>query len=241
MTGLPYETIRHKGALWTKKPAIRWENWTVGYDPGQSVDAPALCVLRYTRVPLTGEDSWIVRKDINVMTQRVNQRYDILDIKRLPQGMLYQDQVVYIQQALARMRHSCDLAIDDTGHRGGVADLCQELGLRPVRIAFTGGAEVTRGNKPRSYNVPKGTLIGNIDTALNAGELHIAGDLAEGEALTDELANIERYTTGANRFGYEARAGKHDDLVAALAVAMFWSIEARILKKPIMGITTGLY
>ena len=150
MTGLPYETIRHNGALWTKKPATRWENWTTGYDPGQAVDAAALCVLRHTRIPLTGEDSWIVRKDINVMTQKVTQRYDILDIKRLPQGMLYQDQVAYIQQALARMRHPCDLAIDDTGHRGGVADLCQDLGLRPVRISFSGGAEVNSRQKASS-------------------------------------------------------------------------------------------
>ena len=89
--------------------------------------------------------------------------------------------------------------------------------------------------------MPKGTLIGNIDTALNAHELHFAKDLTEGEALTDELANIQRYITGVNRFGYEARAGKHDDLVSALAVAMFWSIEARIVKKPIMGITVGPY
>jgi hypothetical protein len=153
--------------------------------------------------------------------------------------MLYPDQVDYIQQALARLRHPCDVVLDNTGNFA-VGDECAKRGLRPVRISFTSGAEVTRIGY-RKYGVPKALLVGNVDARLNSDELHFAKDLTEGEALKDELANIQRHVSAVGRNIYEARSGRHDDIVMSIACALWWALESRVLKKLVMGVTVGPY
>jgi len=234
--GLPHETFMHRGKEWHRIPHYPYEAWTMGYDPGQVIDFAATCVLHHRRIPL---DDWEVRADICRAEQKVEERFDIVDLKRLPQNTLYPDQVTYLQQALARLGHKCDLVLDHTGNRA-VGDECKKRGMKPVLLSITGGAEVTQLGY-REYGVPKSVLVGAVDGRLHFGELHFAKDLREGEAFRDELQNFQRTVTASGRsMTYEARTG-HDDIVMAVSYAVWWSIYSRVLKKPIMGATIGPY
>jgi hypothetical protein len=74
----------------------------------------------------------------------------------------------------------------------------------------------------RRWHVPKGILISTLDARLHLGELRIAAALTEAGPLADELKDFQRKVSAAGRSTWEARVGKHDDLVLAVAIAL-WS------------------
>ncbi len=59
-------------------------------------------------------------------------------------------------------------------------------------------------------------------TALEDGRLKIASGLRYAAALVGELQAFQRQVTGAGRDAYGAKARAHDDLVVAVALAMWW-------------------
>jgi hypothetical protein len=74
--------------------------------------------------------------------------------------------------------------------------------------------------------VAKILLISRLQAALPEGNLKVARDLPETRALVEELRDFQASfsQTGYARFG--ARQGKHDDLVLACAIALWWSKES---------------
>ena len=70
-------------------------------------------------------------------------------------------------------------------------------------------------------------LISGLDARLLSGELRFAAALGEAHALAEELKDFRRHLTSAGRASYQARVGKHDDLVLAVAIALWWAIERR--------------
>ena len=235
---LSYEAIQHKGQRWERFPAARYESWTLAADIGQSQDYTALSVLQHTRTPI--EDDWEVNEIARRITQKVIERFDVRGLKRLPLGMEYPLQADRVQQLLATLPGRCDLVLDQTGVGAPVADIFAQRGLKPVRITITAGAEPTQLGY-RRYGVPKSRLISNIDARLHTGELRFADDLGEGDALRDEMQNFQRHTSAAGRAIFEARSGKHDDIVLSIACALWWALESRTLRKPVMGVTVGPY
>jgi hypothetical protein len=100
-------------------------------------------------------------------------------------------------------------------------------GLRAVRVSITAGTEVTKQDQ-RRWSVAKSILIsGGVDARLHSGELRFAAELGEAHALAEELKDFRRHLTAAGRATYQARTGKHDDLVLAVAIALWWAVERR--------------
>jgi hypothetical protein len=62
---------------------------------------------------------------------------------------------------------------------------------------------------------------------VQTGEVRFAAELTEAHALAEELKDFRRYLTAAGRATYQARVGKHDDLVLAVAIALWWTLERR--------------
>jgi hypothetical protein len=96
-------------------------------------------------------------------------------------------------------------------------------GLRSQKILITAGNEVTHHNGD-TWHVPKQTLISALQARLHSGELRIAAALADASALKDELKDFARSVSAAGRVTFNARSGAHDDLVLAVAVALFASL-----------------
>jgi hypothetical protein len=69
-------------------------------------------------------------------------------------------------------------------------------------------------------------LISTLDARLHTGELKFAAELGEAGAMQDELKDLRRKVSVAGRYSYEARVGKHDDLVLAVAIGL-WSLVRR--------------
>ena len=88
-------------------------------------------------------------------------------------------------------------------------------------IIITGGAQVTFDPMTASYNVPKRDLVAVTQLTLQRGRLLIAQALPLAGLLRSELEGFRAKPTAAGHETYEAREGEHDDIVLALAQAVW--------------------
>ena len=138
-------------------------------------------------------------------------------------GRPYPEYVQTIGELLTRppLDHAA-LVIDETGVGHAVGDMFEAAGLSPNRVTITAGLEATQ-HGGRSWHVPKALLISTLDARLHNGELQIANALAEAVALQEELKDFQRKVSDAGRATYNARSGAHDDLVLAVAIAVWFA------------------
>jgi len=69
--------------------------------------------------------------------------------------------------------------------------------------------------------VPKLTLVSRLQALLHQGRLKIQRELAEADTLVRELQDFRVEYTATGHLTFNARSGKHDDLVLALAIAVW--------------------
>ena len=202
------------------EPCWRSEDrYIVGVDLGQASDPTAVCVLH----------CYSERED---PAEPAKFYYDVRHLQRMPLGMSYPAIVHDVAITLDRppLRGIAELVIDETGDGRAVGDIFVQSGLKPVRVTITAGLEEGQSGS-RRYTVPKSLLISTLDAKLHTGELRFAKDLREASAMESELKDFRRHVSEAGRYSFEARSGKHDDLVLATAIAL-WRAEK---KKPMFG------
>ena len=234
-----FETFEYRGQPWTRFPAPPAdEAFIVGVDLGQSQDPTAVIVLRHHRTPL---ETWTVDQKKRTTRQDIEERFDVVHAERLPLGTPYPDVVAHVRDVLNRppLRDRCHLVIDESGVGRAVGDMFAAAGLRAVRVAITAGVDAVKQDVLR-WSVAKSLLISGVDARLHSGELRFAAELGEAHALAEELKDFRRHVGAAGRATYQARVGRHDDLVLAVAIALWWATERR-KHRVIVGPVLGLY
>ena len=116
-----------------------------------------------------------------------------------------------------------DLVVDATGVGVPVVDQLRQAGLSPIPVTITSGRRVkcVAGN----WRVPKRALVGALIAALESGRLKVARGLPCGDALMCELRDF-RVRITSHRHAAFGGAAEHDDLVLAVALAVWRAIEA---------------
>jgi hypothetical protein len=147
--------------------------------------------------------------------------YQVGYLMRLPLGTIYPGVVAHVGRLLAQLP-GAELAIDLTGVGRPVFDMFHYSGISPTGVNITAGtAETREGNV---CSVPKLTLVSRLQALLHQGRLKILRQLPEAETLIRELNDFRVQYTAAGNLGFNARSGRHDDLVLALAIAV-WRAE----------------
>jgi len=113
-----------------------------------------------------------------------------------------------------------ELILDLTGVGRPVADLFNAEGLRPVKVSITAGDSETL-NDHGVWHVAKLLLVSTVQALLHDGRLQIQKDLPEAPVLKVELEDFRASVTDSGRWTFGARSGAHDDLVLALALALW--------------------
>jgi len=204
------------------------QQYIVGVDLGQSADPTALAVLHHHREVL---DSWTTIKSPGgggTIRQDAPDHFDVRYLQRLPLGLSYPAQVEHVAGVVSRrpLLNNCELVIDESGVGRAVGDIFERAGLRPLRVTIVSGFEPQKINET-CWHVPKQTLISTLDARLHTGELRFAAELTAAGAMADELKDFQRKIGLAGRYSYEARVGKHDDLVLAVAIALWAAVRPR--------------
>ncbi len=171
--------------------------FTVGADIGQAHDPTALAVVE------TAGDEGRVRH-----------------LERLPLGTPYPQVVARIVELVQALPDAA-LVVDATGVGRPVVDQLRAAGLDPVAVTITAGKAATFDSG--MWHVPKRELVLALVVAFEGDRLKVAAGLRHAKALTGELQAFQRKVTGAGRAAYGATAGAHDDLVIAVALAVWWA------------------
>ena len=198
--------------------------YTVGVDLGQAHDPTAIAVVETEVLTRCFYDG--LNPEPRQVPEGVEHR--VRHLERLPLGMAYPLQVAHVRglmMAPELRTGDAELVVDETGVGKPVCDLFEAEGLKPVRVMITGGMEETRAGA-RSHRVPKITLVSRLQAALHAKELKLSPELRELQALQQELSEFRMRHTAAGSAVFGAREGRHDDLVLALAIAV-WRAQAR--------------
>jgi hypothetical protein len=188
-----------------------------GLDLGSVSDYSALCVIEATRtISEGGKDEitqlacvslkrWQLRTPYQQIVQEVVKKINNLDPFTTPKQKT--------------------LAVDGTGVGVAVVDLfrAEKINSEFCAISITGGSTV--GKTGDVFFVPKMDLVGCVQLALQNRILKTSPALVEAATLMSELQNFKA-TISANghaSFGAGAdwRVGNNDDLVLALAMAVW--------------------
>lgn len=194
-----------------------------GLDCGQMSDPSALAVLERQMVLTAGA---------------LEPRFDARHLERLPLQTPYPAMVKGVRERLERIGERCALIIDATGVGRGVVDMFREgwtdydpltlerrtLPGKPTIIAVT----LTNAEQPRSerwdeWLVPKRDVVMAFMVALQQRRFRAAKGLPEAETLFREGQNFQWRVSKAGNDLYGAwREGQHDDLLLAVAIAVWW-------------------
>jgi hypothetical protein len=200
---------------------LRKEKYVLAVDLGQSNDPTAIAVLHH-------QEHEQFNTDLTLLDERGGREtvetFDVRHLTRLPLGLSYVDQVSEVRRLLNRppLYRNCELVIDETGVGRPVGDLFDDAGMEPTRVTITAGENQSRITD-RRWHVAKSLLISHLDARLHVKELRIAKELTEAGALAEELKDFRRKVSAAGRSTFEARAGKHDDLVLSVAIGL-WAL-----------------
>jgi hypothetical protein len=140
-------------------------------------------------------------------------------LERVPLGTPYPGIVAHVGRLLTKLPGHPELVIDFTGVGRPIFDMFVYSGIYPIGVIITGGTAETRDG--RTCAVPKLTLVSRLQALLHQGRLKILRELDEAETLVRELQDFRVDYTAAGHLTFNARAGKHDDLVLALAIAVW--------------------
>lgn len=211
-------------------------------DLGQSIDPTAIAVLEViSRRDMAKLDPKIVTMhDMDMAAAKypggldATGRIDVRHLERLPLRLPYPAQVEIIAGMMRRapLNGRAELVVDMTGVGRPVVDMFRRAGLHPKGVTITAGD--TESHSGDDYRVSKLLLVSRLQAMLHAGELRIASKMTEAKTLANELQDFRATyseSTGYARFG--AREGKHDDLVLAVAIGIWWASRRQPTVRPI--------
>jgi len=145
--------------------------------------------------------------------------FQVGHLERLPLGTPYPAIVAHVGRLLTKLPGHHELVIDFTGVGRPIFDMFVSSGISPTGVLITGGTAETRDGP--TCSVPKLTLVSRLQALLHEGRLKIQRELDEAETLVRELQDFRIDFTAAGHLTFNARSGKHDDLVLALAIAVW--------------------
>jgi hypothetical protein len=188
----------------------------IGLDLGQAKDFTALGIIECVRTITNGGDKNEITQLNCIHLQRWQLRTSypaiVADVVKMINGL----------DPLLSPNGKPTLAIDATGVGAPVVDLFKRerinANLKPIQIV--GGSNVSE--EFGMTRVPKRDLVSVVQVALQNRTLKIASELAEAETLARELQNFTvKITDSANDVYGAWREGTHDDLVLAVALALW--------------------
>ena len=196
-------------------------SFIVGLDLGQAQDYTAIAIVERVVPPLPTPKLPYQGNGILIPSRAAS--YHVRHLERPTRGTKYPTIVARVQTLLATppLTLHTPLVIDRTGVGRPVTDLFEGQGVKPYAITITGGDEVVR--EGRHTKVPKRELVSTLVAVFQTGRLRMAANLAEGEALVNELTNFKvKVNLATGHDSYEAwRESGHDDLVLAVAMAVW--------------------
>lgn len=143
--------------------------------------------------------------------------------ERLPLNMSYPDMVARVLRMMETPAlRDCRLVVDATGVGRPVVDMFRASRVVLFPVIITSGSEDSYHDDTGMWHIPKRELVSNVQIVLGHGRLRFA-KLPESDVIRREFQNFKLKITASRNATYEAwRTGDHDDLVLAVALAVYF-------------------
>jgi hypothetical protein len=210
----------------------------VGVDLGQAQDPTAIVAIE-TEVKTDWHKEVVGGRWGEPIGVEREPLHRVIHLERLPLQLPYPGQAARVATVMGHARlEKAALLVDQTGVGAAVVEIFRQLGLRPIGVVITGGtvADAVRSGVDR-WNVPKLALISAMQAKLHGGRLKFPSALPEARVLATELSEFRMRFSEAGNLNFGARSGRHDDLVLALGLALWWASQRskRMQRVPVIG------
>lgn len=196
----------------------------VGVDLGQSKDPTSIAVVeKVTAVPGSHTKPWDL-DSMHAQARLVRPHYNLRLLEQPPLGTPYPAQAHMLKSILARQliaEHDPNVWIDYTGVGRAVYDIFKQERvprIKPVTITFSGHAGP---NGQGGDSVPKIELVSRLQALMHTNKLHMPDSLPLAKTFRRELLDFRVSYTAIGNATFGAREGAHDDLILAVALAVY--------------------
>jgi hypothetical protein len=209
----------------------------VGVDLGQSKDPTSIAVIEQIKAVIPNNAAYNDSPDQMAEMRRLLPKpdYKLRLLEQAPLGEPYPAQAQRLKRILARQQiaeHEPAVWMDYTGVGRAVFDIFRDQRvprLKPVTITFNGQAG-PNGNG--GHSVPKLDLVSRLQALMHTGKLTMPETLPLAKTFRSELLNFRVSYSAVGNATFGARTGAHDDLILAVALAVYgldsgreWSAE----------------
>lgn len=213
----------------------------VGVDLGQSQDPTSIAVVERIRpeVPPHVREHW--RRDPKRMAamdadlRKLHPRFNLRLLEQAPLGEPYPAQAARIKRIVARQaiaEHEPRIFMDFTGVGRPMFDIMRQQNvprLVPITITFAGGGANSAGGR----SVPKVELVSQLQALMHNGTLHMPDTLPLAKTFRRELLDFRVSYTAVGNATFGAREGAHDDLILAVALAVYGLTQGEAKVEPL--------
>lgn len=190
----------------------------LGVDPGKRRDPAAIAVLE-------------------VQTKAVGDLlvdwYKVIGLAELDLGLDHVSVVEKVKGVYQNIKvEDPRLVVDATGVGEPVIDMMRREKMNPVPIGITGGEQWN--NRPGGgYNVPKKDIAVKLAVTFETGRIKLLKGLRYSDKLIQQLQmfTAKHKNPDSDNVSFEAEKG-HDDLVLAIAIAIWWYEHCYPWKRP---------
>lgn len=178
-------------------------------DPAQLRDWSALCA---------------VDMQYNQAQRRFH--YNLVAMNR-KQGLPYDQIVEWVARTIKNPAFNAkqppEFLLDATGVGVAVKDMLRSKGVKPKAITITAGETLTRVGP--EIHLGKARLIGKFLGAFDAGKVHVNPNMPIWPQVEKEMLSFRAEMSAQGRVKLEAEPGENDDMLFALAMAVWYGEE----------------
>lgn len=196
-----------------------------GIDVGQVNDWTALALLERVRaVPRAGIHFGLLDQ-AKEEAKEAGVRLDLRHLERIPLGTKYPKQIELVQARLSDPRlRGIRSFLDMTGCGRPVYDMFKDAGLPDLSGVMITGARAEATRQTYGWNAGKVELVTAVQVEFQSGRLRIGRGIPDAMTLVQELKEFQAVINKSGNTTFNAREGKHDDYVLALAMAVFGAL-----------------
>lgn len=200
-----------------------------GIDVGQVNDWTAIAIVECARAVARLDGLHFALVDqVNAEAAAIPVRLNLRHLERIPLGTMYPEQIVMVQQRLRDPRlGEVKSFLDMTGCGRPVFDMFKQARLPNLQGVMITGAHGEATKQPYGWNVGKSELVTRVQVEMQTGRLAFGRGIPEAHTLARELKEFQAVINKSGNTIFNAREGQHDDLVLALALAVFGAVRPR--------------
>jgi hypothetical protein len=171
---------------------------------------------------------WSALAAVDMRYSRAGKRfgYDLVAMNR-KQGLPYDQIVEWVVKTLKNtafnQKAPPEFLLDATGVGVAVRDMLAAKGVRLKAVTITSGESIARQGP--IIRVGKARLIGKFLGAFDSGKVHVNPNMRIWPAVEKEMLSFRAEMSSQGRVKMEAGQGENDDMLFALALAVWYGEE----------------